>query len=128
MATDEGKNENNQIKRKLRKSFSVILKSIDPRQYIADKLFEDEVITVKQWKDIKSPDDQEKRAEQLLSILFESHHPLAFVSFRDALRLSAEYNWILELIDEKPTGNTVVAGSTYASQIGMYEIIKVLKY
>ena len=63
-----------------------------------------------QLKYIKSPNNGGTRAEQLFNILFEFHHPLAFVSFRDALRVSTEYNWILDLIDEKPTVNTTVKG------------------
>ena len=121
MATDELKNENNRIKEKTRRSHDIIVASIDPYPRIADKLFAHEVITIEQLQDIKSPNDSRKRAEQLLHILYKTHHPSAFISFRDALRSSPEYNWILQLIDEKPTVNTVVAGMFH--KLAVYEAI-----
>ena len=107
MTTDDGMNENNRIKEKLRKFHCKIVKSIDPGHDIADTLFADGVITIQQLKDINSSDNDRKRAEQLLFILHETHHPLACVSFRNALSVIPEYNWILERIDEKPANDDV---------------------
>ena len=124
MATDEGKNENNQIKDKVRKFHTAVVASIDPCPRIANRLFEVEVITVQQLRDIKRPDIHETPVEKLLYILYETHHPLAFVHFRDALRLSGEYTWILESIDVKPTGNTTVEGLFH--YLVVYETIQVI--
>ena len=90
---------NNKLKSKTRKCYSKIKSSLDPKGHIVDTLFEEEVITAKQCKEMNGGPDQETRAEHLLSHLFETSHPQAFVVFIEALK--KDYGWIVQIIHGK---------------------------
>ena len=87
---------NEELKIKTRKCYTKIKSSLDPKGHVVDTLFQEEVITAKERKEMNGGPDQETRAESVLSHLFETSHPQAFVVFREALK--KDYGWIVELI------------------------------
>ena len=57
-----------------------------------------QIITPTQFKEMNGGPDKETRAENVLSHLFTTSHPQAFVVFREALK--QDYPWIVTMIDE----------------------------
>ena len=96
---------NEELKRKTKKVYSKIASSLDPEGYVIDKLFEEDIITTRQMNEINDCPDRERRAKKLLSHLFETAHPRAFVVFREFLK--KDYSWIVELIDDTGINNNV---------------------
>ena len=90
---------NEELKIKTRKCYAKIKSSLDPKGHVVDTLFEEEVITSKQRKEMNGGPDQETRAENVLSHLFETSHPQAFVVFREALK--RDYVFLVEMIESK---------------------------
>ena len=90
---------NDNFKIKTRKCYTKIKSSLDPKGHVVDTLFEEEVITAKQRKEMNGGPDLETRAESVLSHLFETSHPQAFVVFREALK--KDYGWLVKMIDSK---------------------------
>ena len=90
---------NAKLKIKTRKCYTEVKSSLDPRGHVVDTLFQEEVITAKEHKEIESGPDKETRAGNVLSHLFQTAHPQAFVVFREALK--KEYGWIAKMIDDK---------------------------
>ena len=90
---------NETLRAKTRKCYTKITASLDPKGHVVDTLFEREIITAKQYKEMKDGPDAETRAGNVLSHLFQTANPEAFVVFREALR--KDYGWIVKLIDGK---------------------------
>ena len=89
---------NEELKRKTKKVYSKIASSLDPKGHVGAKLFEEDIITTQQKKEIIDCPDKESRAEKLLSHLFKTAHPRAFEVFRESLK--KDYNsWIVDLVD-----------------------------
>ena len=89
---------NEKLKTKTRECYTKIVSSLDPKGYVVGKLFEKHIITTIQLKEMNGGPDKETRAENVLSHLFTTSHPQAFVVFREALK--QDYPWIVEMIDE----------------------------
>ena len=89
---------NEELKRKTQNVFPEIASSLDPKGYVVNRLFQHNIITILQLKEINDGPDKESRAEKLLLHLFETAHPRAFVVFRESLE--KDYSWIAELIDD----------------------------
>ena len=96
---------NEELKRKMKKVNAEIESSLDPKGYVVAKLFGEDIITTQQKKEINDCPDKESRAEKLLSHLFETAHPRAFVVFRESLK--KDYSWIVELVDGTGMNNNV---------------------
>ena len=94
--TDWNDELNDELKIKTRKYYSKIKSSLDPKGHIVDTLFEKEIITAKELKEIESDPDKETRAGNVLSHLFQTAHPGAFIVFIETLK--KDYNWIIKLI------------------------------
>ena len=91
-------NLNEKLKIKTRKCYSKVKSSLDPKGHVVDTLFEEEVITPTQLKEMNGGPDKETRADNVLTHLFQTSHPQAFVVFREALK--KDYSWIVEMIDK----------------------------
>ena len=87
---------NEVLKSKTRKCYSKVKSSLDPKGHVVDTLFEKEIITVEQLKEMSGGPDKETRASNVLSHLFQTSHPQAFVVFMEALK--KDYGWIVEMI------------------------------
>ena len=89
----------------IRQNYQTISSNIDPKGYILNKLFEQEIITIHQKIEVQECSDAKTRAEKLLKILFKASHPKAFEVFREALQ--KDYGWIAQLIDG--TGSKIIS-------------------
>ena len=89
---------NDELKVKTQKCFTKIMSSLDPKGYVVGKLFEEQIITFTQYKEMNDGPDKETRAGSVLLHLFQTDHPRAFVVFREALE--RDYPWIVKEIDE----------------------------
>ena len=96
---------NEELKRKTQNVFPEIASSLDPKGYVVNKLFQQNIITIQQMEEINDGPDKESRAEKLLSHLFQAAHPRAFVVFRESLE--KDYYWIAVLIDDTGMSNNV---------------------
>ena len=90
--------KNEELKRKTQNVFPEIASSLDPKGYVVNKLFQQNIITIPQMKEINDGPDKERRAEKLLSHLFQTAHPRAFVVFKESLE--KDYSWIADLIND----------------------------
>ena len=90
-------NLNETLKTKFQKCCTKITPSLDPKGHVVGKLFEHNIITAKQFKEMNDGPDPETRAVNVLTHLFQTEHPQAFVVFREALE--KDYDWIVKLID-----------------------------
>ena len=90
---------NEELRRNTKKVYSKIASSLDPKGHVVDKLFEEDIITTQQLTEINDCPDKKSRAAKLLSHLFETAHPRAFVVFIESLK--EEYDWIARLIDDR---------------------------
>ena len=93
---------NEELKIKTRKCYTRIKSTLDPRGHVVDTLFEREIITPKELKEISDGPDAETRAGCFLSHLFQTSHPQAFVVFREAFK--KDYGWMVEFIDKSQQG------------------------
>ena len=93
---DVSKN-NDLLKNKTQKCFTKVKSGFDPKGHVVDTLFQERIITAKERDEIESGPDKETRARNVLSHLFQTSHPQAFVVFREALK--EDYGWIVEMID-----------------------------
>ena len=85
---------NAKLKIKTRKCYSNLTPDLDPKGHVLDTLFQEEIITPKQLKELADGPDAETRARNVLSHLFQTTHPQAFVVFREALK--KDYGWIVK--------------------------------
>ena len=97
---------NETLKLKTRKCYSRVKSSLDPKGHVLNTLFEEEIITAKQHRDVNDGPDAKTRARDVLSHLFQTSHPQAFVVFREALK--KDYGWIVEMIDSEGMYNCSV--------------------
>ena len=89
---------NEKLRIKTRKCYSKVKSSLDPKGHVVDTLFEEGVITPTQLEEMNGGPNQETRADNVLTHLFQTSHPQAFVVFRNALK--KDCSWIVTMIDE----------------------------
>ena len=97
---------NEELKIKTKKCYHKIMASIDPKGFIVDTLFAKQIITARQLKEMNGGPDSKTRAGNVLTHLFETSHPRAFVDFREALK--EDYAWLVEMIGEYTSINNIV--------------------
>jgi len=77
---------------------SQIVDSVNPDS-VMDKLFEEKVLGIDDYRKLRQFPDSRERCRELLSLLHSSSHPHAFEGLRRAL--CDEYSWIVYEIDKK---------------------------
>ena len=93
-----GRKNESTLKSKINSLHQTLIKCIDISQYVLQTLFTEGVLPSQQITKFDSISSPEIRAEELLSILFNSQHPKAFSIFKESLQ--RDHAEIVRMIDE----------------------------
>ena len=113
--------ENENIKFKVRSKYSQISRGFEARGSVLNKLFEEDISTDQQKIDVYDCSDRETRADKLLTILFETSHPEAFIVFRKASQ--EEHGWIVDIIEGTDSNESEIADFTMRTTLWSFEVI-----
>ena len=81
-----------------------VTKDVNPDSVI-DTLLSKKIISTDDYHELRQFQGSRNRCRELLSLLYRSSHPRAFIELR--LALIYEYSWIVDEIDEQLTSTTV---------------------
>ena len=69
-----------------------------------DFLFQEDVLGQQETRTLLQKTDRRQQCRDLLALLHESGHPKAFLKLYDAIKKEPAYQWLIDEIDNCPTG------------------------
>jgi len=98
MQVDKMSNEVGLLQQVFQDLYSGIATSVNPDS-VMDALFSKKVLSSDDYYKLRQVPDSRDRCRDMMSLLFISKHPQAFIQLR--LALLDEYPWIVDKIDKK---------------------------